>query len=92
MEESLIYFLTRKKEEISGKVHDAWWDEKKVQGFHAPRDCDQTDLGCENQFRRFCDKCHSDMYPFNELPENIKDYDRVTVQAVIDACREIEEQ
>jgi len=27
------------------------------------------------------------MYPYKDLPEEIKDYDRVTVQVVIDAIK-----
>jgi len=35
----------------------------------------------------FCNKCHRDMIPYQELPEDIKDYDRVTVQTVLEAIR-----
>jgi hypothetical protein len=83
------------KEEIASNVHDSWWDEKKKQGFHAPMACksqDAIDL-CKHleiyKFHKFCDKCHTDMYPYNELPENIKNYDRVTVDAVLAAIKKI---
>jgi hypothetical protein len=29
------------------------------------------------------------MYPYDELPENIKEYDRVTVRAVLQAMDEL---
>ncbi|MGE5423388.1 MAG: hypothetical protein ACM3QW_08995, partial [Ignavibacteriales bacterium] len=37
------------------------------------------------KFLKRCEKCHTDMYPYEELPENVKDYDRVTVKAVLQA-------
>jgi len=89
-------------EELSAKVHDAWWIEKKRQGFHAPMDCyslvakrarDQEDASDGHnefpKFHKFCDRCHPDMYPYNKLPENIKDYDRVTVKAVLSAIESL---
>ena len=89
--------LKQYKEEIAAKVHDSWWEEKKKQGFHAPYDCksqsakdahaqDIQSFG-HNEFPKFhklCDKCHVDMYPYPELPEHIKDYDRVVLKAIID--------
>lgn len=48
-------------EEISEKVHNAWWEEKKNQGVTN----------------------HPDMIPYKDLAENIKDYDRQTVHAVM---------
>ena len=41
------------------------------------------------KFHKFCGKCHTDMYPYSELPENIKDYDRVTVETVLKAISEL---
>ena len=90
------------KEKIAAKVHDSWWEEKKKQGFHAPYDCksqsakdahaqDIRSFGYNEfpKFYKFCDKCHTDMYPYPELPENIKDYDRVTVATVLKAISEL---
>ena len=37
-----------------------------------------------------CDKCHTDLYSYSELPENVKEYDRVTVRAVLRAIKNIE--
>ena len=90
-------------EELSEKVHNAWWKEKKEQGFHSPDECksenhksymasswrEQERLQTDSKFYKWCDKCHADMYPYEELPENIKEYDRVTVRAVLNAIKEI---
>lgn len=94
--------LEEKKELIAEKVHDAWLIEKARQGFHAPEKCKSNpskearshDLRSHGlhpflKFHKYCDKCHTDMYPYAELPENIKDYDRVTVDAVLKAISEI---
>ncbi len=88
--------LQENKEQISSIVHNAWWKEKMAQGFHPPLHCAKAIDGTSDlpeeadpKFTKRCDKCHSDMYPFEELPENVKDYDRVTVQAIIDAAKEI---
>lgn len=78
-------------EQLSSKVHDAWWEEKKKQGFHSPCECHSAIGKLNNpsyeqfKFIKHCDKCHTDMYPYEELPENIKDYDRVTVRTVLQA-------
>lgn len=83
--------IKKHKEAIAAKVHDAWWDEKKRQGFHAPEDCQSGNAHTNrvlNTFDRlfeYCPRCHTDMYPYAELPENIKDYDRVTVDSVLNA-------
>ena len=61
-------------EKVCSLVHDAWWEEKKSQGYHSP---------CEKQGS--CDKCHVDMVPYENLPESTKDYDRKTVQTVLKA-------
>lgn len=69
-------------EELASKVHDAWWETKKKQGFHAPADCAFGSVKCS--------KCHPDMIPYEKLSEEIKEYDRVTVRTVLDAIRNIE--
>lgn len=81
-------------EQLSEQVHNAWWEEKKKQGFHAPLDCSDYVYderhGVEvNKFSKHCHKCHTDMYPYNELPEDIKDCDRVTVKTVLNALEEL---
>jgi len=76
-------------EKLSSKVHDAWWDEKAKQGFHAPFDCPKRAPMQLQKFSAYCDHCHTDMYPYDELPENIKEYDRVTVRAVLQAMDEL---
>ena len=73
-------------EQLSAEVHNAWWDEKKKQGFHAPLNCPHRAPTNEyGKFEAVCEKCHTDMYPYEELAENIKEYDRVTVRACLKA-------
>lgn len=90
---------------ISEEVHNAWMNEKRDQGFHSPDECQSKNhkgflnTDCKNQerltdncnikFYKWCDKCHTDLYPYNELPENIKEYDRVTVITVLEAIGKI---
>jgi len=75
-------------EQLASKVHDAWWNEKKHQGFHSPSDCPNKRAPFP-KFQKQCEKCHTDMYPYEELPDNIKEYDRVMVRSVILALSEL---
>ena len=79
-------------EKIADSIHNAWWNEKKEQGFHSPKKCpyaiDSYVQGSFDKFKKNCEKCHTDMYPYNELPENIKEYDRVTAKAVLKSLEE----
>ena len=68
-------------EKLSEKVHDAWMKEKSAQGFHAPS---YHKDGCSS-----CTKCHTDMIPYSDLAENIKDYDRITVNTVLQALDDL---
>lgn len=97
--------LEENVEFLSEKVHEAWQKEKVSQGFHAPNECksrnhehylssnwrerERFDNYHNPKFYKWCDKCHTDLYPYNELPENIKEYDRVTVRTVLNAIKEI---
>ena len=80
------------------KVHNAWMQEKLSQGFHAPRSCpkfkalSRPEQSYFDKFQRVCDKCHTDLYPYPELPENIKEYDRVNVIAVLNAVNYFEDK
>lgn len=76
-------------EKLSSKVHDAWWEEKKRQGFHAPLDCPKRTTMQLQKFSLYCNRCHTDMYPYNEIPEYVKEYDRVMVKAVLQAIEEL---
>lgn len=97
-----------KIELISEEVHNAWMKEKQEQGFHSPDECQSknhkgflntdwknqelfTDLH-DPKFYKWCDKCHTDLYPYDELPENIKDYDRVTVGVVLAAIEKLKNE
>ena len=63
---------------LSEKVHNAWMKEKEAQGFSYGKDYDK-----EN-------KKHPDMLPYNELKEEVKEYDRATVRAVLQAQKELQ--
>ena len=90
-------------EKLSEEVHNAWMKEKIEQGFHAPIShhvpiiIEHTLTSVEeiqtllinNKFTKACEKCHLDLYPYPELPENIKEYDRVTVRAVLGALTKL---
>ena len=67
---------------IAAKVHDAWWEGKKKNGYHAPDDCPTVS----------CDRCHADMVPYNMLSDKIKEYDRVTVRTVLKAIEDLEKE
>ncbi|MDD4588824.1 MAG: RyR domain-containing protein [Parabacteroides sp.] len=82
-------------EKLAEEVHNAWMKEKFEQGFHSPNDCTRkiTNAECVRtvpKFTKHCNKCHTDLYPYTELPENIKEYDRVTVRAVLNAIKKLE--
>ena len=90
---------------ISEKVHDSWQEEKLNQGFHAPLSCESSnrkgylsahqshkerfDEQINEKFYKWCDKCHIDLYPYQQLSENVKEYDRVTVRTVLNAIKEL---
>lgn len=81
--DNVLLLLEAKKEFLAKRVHDAWMKEKASQGFHDPTTCTMKSVHAG------CEKCHADMIPYEDLAENIKDYDRVTVTTVIDAIEEI---
>jgi len=83
-------------EVLAAKVHNGWWREKRRQGFHAPWECTISvsavvaDYELENpKFIRRCESCHADMYPYGDLSEGKKEYDRATVRVVLDAIEEL---
>jgi hypothetical protein len=89
-----ISYLEENLELLCDKVHQAWMREKTDQGFHAPDECPCYDPSDDKRtssgkFERHCGKCHADLYPYQELPEHIKNYDRVTVKAVIQAMEQL---
>ena len=80
-------------EVIAEKVHEAWAAEKQRQGFasHVWMTVSDKPERCAGlpHFSAPCtvpkDKHHPDMLPYADLAENIKDYDRATVRAVLTA-------
>jgi ssDNA-binding Zn-finger/Zn-ribbon topoisomerase 1 len=87
-------YLESKLEFLAEQVHNAWMEEKWAQGFHAPKQCPNNEFknnDPEERLKnyRFCDKCHPDLYTYDELSENIKEYDRVTVRAVLNAIKKL---
>ena len=62
---------------LSEKVHNAWMKEKEAQGFSYGKEYDKEK------------KKHPDMLPYNELKEEVKEYDRATVKAVLQAQKEL---
>ena len=91
-----ILKLEEKIEEIASEVHNAWWREKEKQGFHPPVKCQRWPMphgeeeSREAAFNRHCEWCHTDMYDYEVLPDHIKEYDRVTVWAVLKAIKKID--
>jgi len=80
-----IALLESNIELLAEKVHNAWWLEKIKQDFHPPIICPKGDGGELPS----CDFCHTDMIPYADLAENIKDYDRVTVRTVLASIKEL---
>lgn len=79
-------------EMLAEQVHISWMNEKVRQGFHCPMQCPNfprkpvmMPQEGDVMFEKYCDKCHTDLYAYNHLPEHIKEYDRVTVRTVREA-------
>jgi hypothetical protein len=72
-------------EKIAEAVHIGWMDEKQRQGFadHAWSGYACEACGCPRACGLPHTKHHADMLPYADLPENVKDYDRATVRAVL---------
>lgn len=97
--------IEKKIEVLAEKVHESWKKEKRSQGFHSPNECQseshksyiESDWRVKERFGdhfdpkfyKWCDKCHPDLCPYEELTENIKEYDRVTVRTVLNAIKEL---
>lgn len=73
------------------KVHNAWMKQEENHGRHAPINCPHVPDGIvPDRNGRYCENCHWDMYPYSELIEDHKDYDRDTVVAVLNAVNYFE--
>lgn len=82
----LVRSLENRIEELANEVHQAWWKEKVKQGYHAPL-IGHPKIG--DRLKKSCPLCHMDMYPYAELDEGVKEYDRVTVRAVLGAIKKV---
>ena len=58
---------------VAAQVHEAWIKSKKAQGISSRKSEDDEEL----------------MVPYEELSENAKDLDRVTVKAVYSAIKKL---
>lgn len=85
-------------EKIAAAVHRSWTDEKVRQGFadHVldPKPTAETFTGSDGglfigtvtscaRCPLYQDKHHADMLPYADLAENVREYDRATVRAVL---------
>lgn len=85
-------------EELAKEVHNSWWQEKRRQGYvdYNLEECPicgseimvlglpQSDVArCYSNSCEFSRATRKDMIPYEELAENIKELDRVTVRAVL---------
>jgi hypothetical protein len=100
-----IQKLEDKIELLAEKVHKSWWIEKEKQGFHSPNGCrsenhlsfmsadwrakERFEDNFDPKFHKWCQNCHPDMYPYKDLSDNVKEYDRVTVRTVLNAIKEL---
>lgn len=62
-------------EMVSAEVHKAWMESKKANGISSRKSEDDEEL----------------MVPYEELSENAKDLDRITVKAVYAAISKLQE-
>jgi hypothetical protein len=79
-------------ETLSDYVHQGWMAEKQRQGFadHPWDDANARERDADGNLGYHCALCgkakgmhHTDMLPYDQLEEHIKEYDRVTVRAVL---------
>jgi hypothetical protein len=86
-------------EQLAERVHASWAAEKQRQGFvdhpfqrdtsHSgqPMKCAQCG-GLQRIGSHPDNNHHPDMLPYADLAENVKEYDRATVRAVLDAIHQ----
>lgn len=65
-------------EELSAKDHDAWREYKVSMGYHLHRDC-------PFKHQPKCGKCNDLLIPFAELPEHIKEINRLHWKTAVKA-------
>jgi hypothetical protein len=74
-------------EQLSDKVHQAWAAKKQRRGF-ADHPKFNSDICNQTHCEKPPEKHHTDMLPYADLAENVKEYDRATVRAVLDAIHQ----
>jgi hypothetical protein len=71
--------------EVAGRImHDSWAGTKRAQGYHHQSECYAMDRYESNGA---CPKCHSDLIPWEQLPEGQKDINRHAFDALLKALR-----
>lgn len=66
-------------------IHDSWWEQKKLQGFHHPSEKHKE--WDENNPKKICDKCDLDMIPYSKLPDSSKILDKITIENTLAGLR-----
>lgn len=73
---------------LAERSHIGWMQEKQRQGFADHVWQWRQGAGARGACRPECqidpDKHHTDMLPYADLPEHVKEYDRVTVRGVLE--------
>ncbi|NQU99227.1 MAG: hypothetical protein HQ538_00675 [Parcubacteria group bacterium] len=54
---------------LAEELHNCWVKEKKKLGHHHPSKCPDNRVGC-------LFKCHENLKPYLELPENVRDFNK----------------
>lgn len=87
--ECVLRILPCLTENLAEDAHKAWMAEKIRQGFaDHPYLVNVHQPGCVTCLSRRVDvlpKHHPDMVPYQQLPEDTKEYDRVMVKTLLDA-------
>lgn len=74
---------------LAEKVHESWEKEKRSRGYHSPKECRVGEFS--DKFVKRCSACNTNLYPFEELPFSVQEYDRVTVMTVLSAVKDTKE-
>jgi hypothetical protein len=78
-------------ESLSEQVHNAWWEEKKRQGFHGLVGCPNMSEANMINDNFPCEKCCSHSDYFDKLSLRDQRYTAEIVKGVLDAIKKMEE-